>query len=441
MFHTRDGQRRRRSSRSPLLALFVLTTLTSSVIAEDVVELLNGTKVTGTFVSKSDKSVSIKVKVGSRTYTRRFRKSTVHAVTVNGKREVVTAKTDSTSDLSNKRAGRVSRSEKEVRKLISDVGTTPPDWYESTKLNYPKTLDLSWPMPPGKPWDNSKNVGQFIWDRINPNESKWREGVRFMHHLLRTSKDREVQNRAMNSLATMYHNLHEDYVRAAFWMQQTGVDKSPDDKPLNTARLANCYFQLGNRDMAFDLLNRASRWHPSVIKLMGDMGETKRATALADRFAKTAREPHQILLLAGDACRMAGDYDGGKEYYERVLGLPKMRKAEYDRRTRAYAQASLAAIQFFTLDVAKVSDGTYKAEAMGYEAPVEVTVVVKDGRILDVRVTKHREKQFYSSINDTPRKIIARQQVRGVDATTSATITSQAIINATATALAQGLVE
>jgi uncharacterized protein with FMN-binding domain len=41
-------------------------------------------------------------------------------------------------------------------------------------------------------------------------------------------------------------------------------------------------------------------------------------------------------------------------------------------------------------------------------------------------------------MTDTPQKILAKQGVRGVDATSAATITSEAIINATAKALAGG---
>ncbi|MDA1162559.1 MAG: FMN-binding protein, partial [Planctomycetota bacterium] len=59
--------------------------------------------------------------------------------------------------------------------------------------------------------------------------------------------------------------------------------------------------------------------------------------------------------------------------------------------------------------------------------------------IKSVTVTRHREKQYYSSLTDTPRKILARQGVAGIDATSSATITSEAIINATAKALANGM--
>ena len=55
--------------------------------------------------------------------------------------------------------------------------------------------------------------------------------------------------------------------------------------------------------------------------------------------------------------------------------------------------------------------------------------------ISDVKVTKHKEKQFYSSIELTTAQIIEKQGVRGVDTTSGATVTSEAIINATAKAL------
>jgi len=53
-------------------------------------------------------------------------------------------------------------------------------------------------------------------------------------------------------------------------------------------------------------------------------------------------------------------------------------------------------------------------------------------------VIKHVEKQFYAAITDTTNQIVKKQSVNGIDATSRATITSQAIVNATAKALAKG---
>jgi uncharacterized protein with FMN-binding domain len=61
---------------------------------------------------------------------------------------------------------------------------------------------------------------------------------------------------------------------------------------------------------------------------------------------------------------------------------------------------------------------------------------VRGGRLESVRVTDHKEKQFYSALTDTPRQLVDKQSIQGVDAVSGATITSEAIINATAKALA-----
>ena len=61
---------------------------------------------------------------------------------------------------------------------------------------------------------------------------------------------------------------------------------------------------------------------------------------------------------------------------------------------------------------------------------------VADGKIESVKVTAHKEKQFYSALTDTEASILELQSVRGVDGTSGATITSQAIVNAAAKALA-----
>ena len=105
----------------------------------------------------------------------------------------------------------------------------------------------------------------------------------------------------------------------------------------------------------------------------------------------------------------------------------------------ARARDSITAIEVFErIDVSKIADGKYRSSSVGFVGPVDVEVEVAAGRIVAVRVTKHREKQFYAALEDTPGKIVAKQSVKGIDATSGATITSQAIVNATAKALADG---
>jgi uncharacterized protein with FMN-binding domain len=333
---------------------------------------------------------------------------------------------------------RPQRFREEVETLINEQGRKPPDWWDAIPLEYPKTLDLTWPEPPPPAWNNQRNVGQYIWDIINPNPARYRSGIRFMHHLLSVHKeDPEKRRRAMIHLGHMYQDLLQDYPRAAFWLRRAGVGEAKDD--YEGLRLAECYWRLGNKDMAQEVLRRTPLQY-ATIKLLADMGETDRALEIADVNA-SGRYADLALMYAGDACRVAGLNQKALRYYERVLEVPITEEDKVRiQRNQNRARANLEGIKLFdNLDLARIADGTYRGSSLGYEAPVHVEVAVREGRIESVRVTEHREKQFYSSLVDTPRKIIDKQHVKGIDATSSATITSEAIINATAKALAKGM--
>jgi uncharacterized protein with FMN-binding domain len=336
--------------------------------------------------------------------------------------------------------GPVTRSRAEIESLIEKVGKTPPDWWESTPLTYPPTLDLNWPMRAEGPWDARKNVGQYIWDVINPNPGRWKEGIKLVNHLMIRHKGDEVKLvRSMETLGHMYHNLMQDWARAVFWWQKAEQYSGEVD----LIGLAHCYWKLGSKDMAMEVLSEIGddyTRHGVVIKLWADMGEFDKALALAQRKAADGM-PTIAYLTAGDTCRLAGRYKEALAYYQKVLAATGDVGREGDvKKDRERAQASIQAIKLFdTLDVAQVADGVYAAGSIAYAGPLHVEVAVKGGRIESVRVTRHEEKQFYSALTETPSQIVKRQGVKGVDAVTGATMTSEAIINATAKALAGGM--
>jgi uncharacterized protein with FMN-binding domain len=199
--------------------------------------------------------------------------------------------------------------------------------------------------------------------------------------------------------------------------------------------LAECYWKLGFKAEALKLIAK-SPMNFAQVKLLADMGETDKALQIAS--SAFDEYPEDAYLQAGDACRIAGRYPEALKYYQKLLDIPVPAKPNGRQvKNRARATANVAAINSFELfDLTKVADGTYKSASQGYEGPVEVTVTVSGNKISDLKVSNHREKQFYSAIADTPRKIIAKQSVRGIDTTSHATITSEAIVNATAKALA-----
>jgi uncharacterized protein with FMN-binding domain len=430
--------RRSRSWAASLLAGLSLLLADFRAIAEDVLELKTGAKIKGEVVSENEQRVVMKVVVGGKTFTRSYTKSQITALTRDGAAAASApdgTASDSASSIAN------TRSKQEVQELIQSEGSKPPSWFASAPLDIPPSLDLSWPEKPPGGWNNQKNVGQFIWDRINPNPGNWQSGVKLMHHLMTVNaSNAEVVNRAMGTLGAMYHNLHADYARSAYWFQQSDVLKNPDAKPNQTINLADCYFKLGSREMALELVNKMRAVPLSAIKLLGDLGETDDALKLAERFAGSGSNAVACYLYAGDVCRVAGRLTDAEQYYNKALAASDKdtRNNDHSKRDKQRAEASLAAIKFYQLDPAKVRDGTYTAGSLGYEDQVHVSVTVRNGVIESVKVTQHREKQFYSSVTETPKAILGKQSVVGVDTTSGATITSEAIINATAKSLSQG---
>lgn len=419
------------------IALIALCVSTTALSAAEI-EFLDGRKLEGKVLARDASVLRVELIVDGKATIQTFPLGLIHAVTINDKRHVINKKPEAASQ-ENDASGSVERTREEVLALIEKVGREPPQWYSTTPLTYPKSLDLSWPEAPPGNWNNQKNVGQYLWDVINPNPGKWREGIRLMHHLLVLHKDdAEKRERIMITLGRMYHNLLQDYARAAYWWQK--ADVLENGGTTLCVHLAGCYYYLGNKPMAIEVLED-QRISVVGIKLWADMGELAKAVEMAQQYTVDADSGAiEAYLYVADGFRQAGQPASALEWYEKVLKIPAPEPANaHFTRSADRAKDAIAAVKLFDLsDPKKVRDGTYEAEAQGYEAAVRVAVTVKAGRIERVRVVQHREKQFYSALTDTPAKIIAKQGVQGVDATSNATITSNAIIDASAKALASG---
>ena len=327
------------------------------------------------------------------------------------------------------------RSKEEIDALIDRVGKTPPEWYDSVKLDYPRSLDLNWPQPPPtREWNSQRNVGQYIWDIVNPNPNNWKSGIRFMHFMLeKHASNVQLRTRVMQTMGKMYFDFFRDYPRAAFWWRAAGVDR---EKLPQGIHLAECYWRMGNEEMAKELLENLPNFFPA-IKLWADMGETDMALRAAGGFAQSGYTD-MAYLGAGDACRTAGNLDDAVTYYKHVLTLRASgRMAKRIRRNQQRARANIEGIKLYdSLELSRVPDGKYRGKAPAFAGDLYIEVTVASGRIESVRVTDHKEKQFYSALEDTTAQIVKEQGFTGIDATTGATITSEAIINATARALA-----
>lgn len=412
-----------------LTAAFCVITSSAS-FAADSVEFLNGAKVVGTVkvIRKADKEFDVEMKIAGRTITRTFPFAKVHAVTIKGKRYVLTPLRSADP------ADAAALTESKVKALIETAGTTPPDWFDQTPLNYPKTLDLSWPLKPAtKGWRPDKNMVHYLYTTVQENPRRYHSGIKLVHHCMAQHKsNKTLLRRDMKRLGGLYFELVKDYARAAFWYQKV----NPPVTEIGGVHLAACYWRLGNRKMALDMLRKRSVNY-EAIKLLGEMGEVDWAIQLAKAYSKTGVS-NQAFLLCADALRQAGRTDEAIQYYRRVLQSTRFRNQEYEDRFKGRARDSIEAIQLYDqLDVNQIADGAYRANAIGYAGRLDVEVRVRSGRIDSVEVKSHKEKRHYQAMKDIPKSIIEKQSVQGIDATSGATVTSQAIVNASAKALAK----
>lgn len=328
-----------------------------------------------------------------------------------------------------------------IAKLVEEGGKSKPAWWDQATLNYPKTLDLSCVPNKKAGWNASVQVGVWIWDVINPNPARWKEGTKFYHFLLSNAKQQkfpDAEKQATIGLGHCYGDLLQDWPRALYWYQQAESQYGKNDD--RTIDMANAYWRLGSKTLALAAvkpLAQDSTRHGSLIKLHADLGNFKTAYQLAQ--ARVAASEDIGWFMAGYTAQLEGVWTKALECFKKAAAADPKRSGRDLKQTVARATAAIEAISLFeTLDLAKVADGAYRDSSTGYAGPVEVEVTVASRKIAAVKVTSHHEKQFYSCLEEVPAKIIARQHVKGVDATLGATITSEAIVYATAKALKKG---
>jgi len=322
----------------------------------------------------------------------------------------------------------VKRTPAEVDAYIQQAGPTPPDWWDSVPLNVPNNVDLVWGSPRGGAKGGKQNLSQFVNSIIQTNPGRWREGAKLLHHALTVNKDDPAALKPiMQGLADLYLNYLADYARAAFWYRKAGVVAD-----LNIAR---CYWKLGCKELAIPIVEKnANSRRDNIPKIWSDMGETDRAVQAALAIARKPNMADEGCRLAGDACLAAGRYPEALNYYQQ--GLAAATRDNVKARITDDIEMVRMAQGF---DLKRIRDGTWTAEVYGFAAPLEVEVVVKGGRIVSCRVTRHKETRVYSALYYVPNQIVEKQGVKGVDAVTSATITSEAILQAAQKALLQGM--
>ena len=433
------------------LLLLMAAVLAGSARADEI-ELTNGKRYKGVLIDRDSRYVTFKAVIGGGTAQMTFPASRVRSVTVDGKMPPIkpppprkpkqptsrpAAKITPTAEkppggtpkppAPPAPARNTTRTTQEVESLIRRIGPTKPEWWDSVPLEYPKTLDLTWTKKGPKGFWPKKKLNNYLV-ALKHKPYLWKTAVKVMDHVMTVNKARPATVRkAMKATGDIYFLHLNDYARAAHWLRKGKG---------NYLFLINCYWQLGGKEMtakALSQFGRDSTWEGQIIKLWGEMGELDKALALAAKKARSSRGD-MAYVAAGHASRFAGQFKQALACYKKTLSA---RATKRNKGPRARARASIEAMEAIGngVDLASIRDGQYSANSIGFRGPVHVEVVIKAGRIESVEVTRQKEDWHCSAIIEVPRQIVANQSIVGVDAITSATWTSEAIINATAKAL------
>jgi len=272
----------------------------------------------------------------------------------------------------------------------------PPDWLADVPIHY----DTS------NPWRKARiHIRQLLAQQKN------REAIKLTYDYLVVRKVQEDTHEY-----PMYMYLGNEHA----WAIKVYEDRLKGEAKEHTHEsrcLASCYMAFSETDKAIAVLKEALNHLPKPPwRAMNEAGV------------------HDHL---GDIYARLGDTKQAEDHYKKAMALYRVAKPKYGRhllpRRVKKVQSKLDLMYRNALDLGHVRDGRHSGRSLGYSKDISVTVVVQGGRIKDIKV-QHQEAIEQSSTQLIPRRIVEQQSLN-VDAVTGATVTSQAIVEATYRAL------
>lgn len=275
----------------------------------------------------------------------------------------------------------------------------PPGWFADAPITYDTK----------KPWKDARiHIRQLL------SKGKNRDAIRLTYDYL---IERKVQENTHEY--GMYLFLGGEYAWATRVYMERLRDR-PKGHIFDYKALASLYTRLGAHAKAIAVLETA-------LERLPDPPWAINAQA-------------NVHDKMGDVYADMGEVEKAREHYAEAIRVLPTSKQPYGRhllhRQVAKTQAKLDLLNRKALDIRAIRDGVYRGQSLGYGKPVHATVTVKGGRITDVQI-QHQEKIEQGATRIIPEQIIERQGLE-VDAITGATVTVQAIVEATYRALQKG---
>lgn len=297
-------------------------------------------------------------------------------------------------------AGSARGAEPSLAEALRKVQSIPPGWLADVPVHYDTR----------NPWKQARLHIRKLLAKGGPHR---KEAIKLTCDYL---VEREVQKDTHEY--PMYLYLGGEYAWA-IKVYEERLRPRPKGRTHEYSDLASCYMKFGEAGKALGILKDALSQLPDPPWKV--FNEAKLHAHIGDVYART------------------GDTENAAMHYRTAIRLFGKAKPKYGRhllpRRIAKTQAKLDLLYRDALNLGALPDGIYQGMSLGYSKDLLATVKIEGGRIVDIRV-RHQENIEQGATKIIPQRIIEKQDLR-IDAVTGATVTSQAIIEATYRALQQ----
>ncbi len=273
----------------------------------------------------------------------------------------------------------------------------PPDWFQSVAVDY-DTNHL---------WEDARLEVRRL---LSFGGEKSREAIKLTYLYLQKKDIGDGHE------YPMYLLLGGEYAWA-LQMYQEFLKANPQGHTHAYRSFASCYTHFGEYEKALAVLNIAMQRLPVPPWQIANRADVY--DGLGDVYAEIE------------------DFDQAKEHYRKAIKIYPTSDQPYGRhlihRRVKKIQAKLDLLEYQSIESDGLRDGTYSGVSLGFAEIMTITVTIKSGKIADIKL-KHEEKIEQGATTIIPQRIIAGQSLK-VDGITGATVTYQAIVDGTFSAL------
>lgn len=312
-------------------------------------------------------------------------------------------------------------------KVQDEGATTKPD---SLHTVAPAPAAPAAAAPPNRP-----KLDELLAKLVIP--PPWLEGVQTQYDTSKPWKDARLEIRRLLGFGRT--ETHREAIKLTWIYLQKGDIGDGHEYPMYTFLGGEPVWSIRAHEEFVAKPHEATPIHSylTLASLYTQYGEFDKAKASLDVALRGLPPPPWDIMRKADVLDAYGDLyaawgktEEAKQCWAQAAALYPTAKPPYGGhllpRKAAQVQAKLDLLTFQSLATAALRDGQYQDQAIGYAGEIAVTVVVREGKIADIRL-KHEEKIDQNACVLIPQRIIDAQSLQ-VDGISGATVTKDAIV-------------